>query len=82
MDFAMNYNHWHLDQTQGEVTELYLEFWICFYSATCLKHWAHHQTTLLMLVRYSMEADGQVWAKTHCFVSDDGKHSNAFVKKW
>jgi hypothetical protein len=28
------------------------------------------ETNVFMLVRYSKEAGGKDWAKTHCFVSD------------
>ena len=34
-------------------------------------HLPRHQTALPMLVRYSKEPNGQMWAKTHGFVSDN-----------
>jgi hypothetical protein len=39
------------------------------------------QTTVRVLVRYPKEAGGKVSVKTHCFVSDDGKHPNSLALK-
>ena len=41
--------------------------------------WTHVQTTVLPIICYRL-IDGEVWAESHVFLSDDLKHDNDFVR--